>query len=408
MIKASRITGLPLLSPIIVNEFDGIKLKKMKIKIIAIAVLFPLFVSAQSSNFTISGKIGNLSKPVTVYLDYKDDGAGREDSTMLVDGTFSFSGHTEGIAVARMSLGHNGEGKQLSIYKGNDDIYFYFSNENMVIDSKDSLINASVTGSKVYNDYAAYNKAIGGSIMELDRIANNEFKSGTLAQQKDTAFTKAIDVRFRKHVADRTLKQIQFAKDNPDSFFGLVALSESVGAKMNIDRTEAIYNAINDKWKSTALGIAMAERIQAARAVGFGDTAPLFTSKDVSGKSISLASLKGKVVLIDFWASWCEPCRAESPNLKTQYKLYKDKGFEIISISLDTDRKRWLKAIADDGLTWLQVSDLKGLSDSVIAKKYGIGAVPSFFLIGRDGKIIANADIQGESLNKRLAKMFNN
>jgi peroxiredoxin len=408
MIKASRITSLPLLPQITVNEIDGINSKKMKIKIIAIAALFPLFASAQSSNFTISGKIGNLNKPVTVYLDYKDDGAGREDSTVLVNGAFSFSGHTEGIAVARMSLGHNGEGKQLSIYKGNDDIYFYFSNENMVINSKDSLINASVTGSKVYDDYAAYNKAIGGSIMELDKIANNEFKSGTSAQQKDTAFIKAVDVRFRMHVADRTQKQIQFAKDNPDSFFGLVALSESVGAKMNIERTEAIYNAINDKWKSTALGIAMAERIQAAHAMGVGDTAPLFTSKDVSGKSISLAGLKGKVVLIDFWASWCEPCRAESPNLKTQYKLYKDKGFEIISISLDTDRKRWLKAIADDGLTWLQVSDLKGLSDSVIAKKYGIGAVPSFFLIGRDGKIIANADIQGESLNKRLAQIFNN
>lgn len=382
--------------------------QKMKTKIIAIAALFPLFAAAQNSSFTISGKIGNLNKPVTVYLDYKDDGAGREDSTVLVNGTFSFSGHTEGYAVARMSLGHIGEGKQMAIYRGNDDIYFYFANENMVINSKDSLINASVTGSKVYDDYAAYNKAIGGSIMELDRVANNEFKSGTAAQQKDTAFIKAIDIRFRKHVADRNQKQIQFAKNNPDSFFGLVALSESIGAKMNIERTETLYNAINDKWKATALGKAVAERIQAAHAVGVGDAAPLFTLKDVSGKSISLAGLKGKVVLIDFWASWCEPCRAESPNLKTQYKLYKDKGFEIISVSVDTDRKRWLKAIADDGLTWLQVSELKGISDSEVARKYGIGAVPSFFLIGRDGKIIANTDIQGEPLNKRLAQLFSN
>ena len=151
----------------------------------------------------------------------------------------------------------------------------------------------------------------------------------------------------------------------------------------------------------------MAKRIQAAKAVNVGDAAPEFTLNDASGKPVSLASLKGKVVLIDFWASWCEPCRAESPNLKTPYKLYKDKGFEIISVSLDTDRKSWLKAIADDGLTWLQVSDLKGYRSNAV-QSYGIGGVPSFFLIGRDGKIIANTNIQGDPLNQRLAEIFKN
>lgn len=134
---------------------------------------------------------------------------------------------------------------------------------------------------------------------------------------------------------------------------------------------------------------------------------PDITLKDTSGRQVKLSDFKGKIVLIDFWASWCEPCRAESPNLKTQYKLYKDKGFEIISVSLDTDKKNWLKAIADDGLTWLQVSDLKGYRSEAV-QSYGIGGVPSFFLIGRDGKIIANTNIQGEPLNQRLAEMFKN
>jgi peroxiredoxin len=138
-----------------------------------------------------------------------------------------------------------------------------------------------------------------------------------------------------------------------------------------------------------------------------GDMAPSFTLNDINGKPVSLADLKGKVVLIDFWASWCEPCRAESPNLKTQYKLYKDKGFEILSISVDTDRKSWLKAITDDGLPWLQASDLKGFNSETV-KLYGIGGIPSFFLIDRDGKIIANANIQGAPLNQRLAEMFKN
>lgn len=379
----------------------------MKIKISIIIALLPLFAAAQTPGFTISGKIGNLNAPAKIHLDYTDNGAGHTDSAILVNGSFSFSGHADDISTARISLDHTGEGKQASIFKGGDNIYIYFSNENMVITSKDSLINAKVTGSKVYDEQQAYNKTIGGSIMEIDRIANGRFSSGTPAQQKDTAFVKAIDAWFRKKIADRTAAQIQFAKDNPHSFFAIVALMESAGSKMDVAQVEPIYNAIDEKWRTTGLGKDMAKRIKAAHAVNVGDMAPEFTLNNASGKPVSLASLKGKVVLIDFWASWCEPCRAESPNLKTQYKLYKDKGFEIISVSLDTDRKSWLKAIADDGLTWLQVSDLKGYRSNAV-QSYGIGGVPSFFLIGRDGKIIANTNIQGAPLNQRLAEIFKN
>jgi peroxiredoxin len=374
----------------------------MKTKILILLSILPLFAAAQAPNFTISGKIGNLNKPAMIYLDYEN---GTEDSTVLVNGTFHFEGHVSEITAARISLGHNGEGKHLSIYKGGDNIYPYFSNENIIITSKDSLINARVTGSKTFDQYAAYNKAIGGSIMEIDRIFNNEFNSGTLEQRKDTNFIKALDVKFRKAIADRTIKQIQFAKDHPDSFFGLVAIEESAGSKMNVAIVEPIYNAFTPELRATSLGKDIAQRINAAHAIGVGDPAPLFTLNNTNGKPISLADLKGKIVLIDFWASWCEPCRAESPNLKIQYKLYKDKGFEIISVSVDNDRKSWLKAISDDALPWIQVSDLKAFKSEAV-RSYGIGGVPSFFLIDRDGKIIANTNLQGASLNKKLAEIF--
>jgi len=378
-----------------------------KIKILTFISLLPLFAAAQSTGFTISGKIGNLNKPVKIYLDYSDNGSGGTDSTVLVDGKFSFKGNSPGYSTARISLDHTGEGKQASIFKGGDNIYFYFTNEHMNIVSNDSLINAKVTGSKVYDDYAAYNKTIGGSIMEIDRIANGRFSSGTPEQQKDTAFIKTIDKWFRAKIVDRTNKQIQFAKDNPHSFFAVVALTESAGSKLDVAQVEPIFNAIDEKWRTTGLGQQFAKRIKAAHTIVVGDMAPNIALNDAEGKPVSLASLKGKIVLIDFWASWCEPCRAEGPNLKEQYKLYKDKGFEILSVSLDTDKKNWLKAIADDGLTWLQVSDLKGYRSDVV-QSYGIGGVPSFFLIDRTGKIIANADIQGAPLNKRLAELFKN
>jgi len=374
----------------------------MKIKILVLFSILPFFAAAQTPNFTISGKIGNLNKPAMIYLDYEGGG---EDSTVLVNGTFHFAGHVSGIAAARISVSHNGEGKHLSIYRGGDNIYPYFANENIIITSNDSLINARITGSKTYDQYAAYNKAIGGSIMEIDRVFNNEYNSGTPEQKKDTDFTKALDLKFRKAIADRKVKQIQFAKDHPDSFFGLVALEESAGSKMNVALTEPIYDAFTPELKATNLGKDIAQRIKAAHAINVGDPAPLFTLNNVNGNPVSLADLKGKIVLIDFWASWCEPCRAESPNLKVQYKLYKDKGFEIISVSVDNDRKSWLKAIADDGLPWIQVSDLKAFKSEAV-RSYGIGGVPSFFLIDRDGKIIANANLQGTALNNKLAQIF--
>jgi peroxiredoxin len=370
------------------------------------ASLLPLGAAAQVPNFTITGKIGNMDKPAKVYLDYTNGETGREDSAVVVNGVFSFSGYTPGISTARMSLDHTGEGKQASIYKGNDNIYFYFAEDHMTVTSADSLINAQVKGSETYDGYDAYNKEVGGPIMKLDRIANAEVAAGTPEQRQDTNFIKGIDARFRQSLLSMKQKQMQFAKDHPESFFGLVALSEA-GAinSSNVATAEPIFDAIDEKWRATTFGKALAQKIKAAHVVVAGQQAPLFTLPDVKGKSLSLGDLKGKVVLIDFWASWCEPCRAESPNLKTQYALYKDKGFEIISVSIDTDKKNWLKAISDDGLTWLQVSDLKGYNSTVV-RSYGIGGVPSFFLLGRDGKIIANANLQGDALNQRLASIF--
>ncbi len=377
----------------------------MKIKILILLAILPFFAAAQTPSFTISGKIGNLNKPAKIYLDYSDNNSGGTDSTVLVDGKFSFSGNNPGFSSARITLDHTGEGKQASIYKGGDNIYFYFTNEHLSIVSDDSLINAKVTGSKVYDENAAYNKAIGGSIMEIDKIANGRFNSGTPEQRKDTAFIKGIDKWFRSKIVDRTQKQIQFAKDHPDSFFAVVALTESAGSKLNVAQVEPIFNAIDEKWRMTGLGKQFAKRIQAAKTIVVGDSAPIIALNDANGKPVSLADLKGKIVLIDFWASWCEPCRAEGPNLKEQYKLYKDKGFEILSVSIDTDRKSWLKAISDDGLTWLQVSDLKGYRSETV-QSYGIGGVPSFFLVDRTGKIIANSNLQGAALNQKLAELF--
>ena len=185
------------------------------LRLILLTLLFPALSMAQTNNFTLNGKIGNLNKPAMAYIDYMDNGTGHEDSVALVNGSFKFTGKISGNAYARMALDHSGAGKGKAVYAG-DVIYFYFGKEQINITSKDSLENASFSGSKVYQEYDAYNKAIGGTIMALTKAVNIDFNRGTPEQQKDTAYIKAVDQRFRKNIQNRTDKQFLFAKEQSE------------------------------------------------------------------------------------------------------------------------------------------------------------------------------------------------
>jgi peroxiredoxin len=373
-------------------------------KILTLAVLLsPILTFAQSAPFTISGKIGKLAAPAKAYIDYMDNGNSVEDSAMLVNGSFSFTGRSNGYSYARLALSHDGGGKQRAVYTG-DVIYFYFGKEKIGITSKDSLDNAVITGSKVYNEYIAYNNAIGGSIMSLTKAANAAFAALTPAQQQDTAFTNRVNNDYMASRQRRSDKQIAFAKAHPASFFGMVALSEAAGGKVDVPLIEPIYTAMSKNLQASDAGKELAQRIAAAKNIKIGAMAPGFTQNDVNGKAVKLADLKGKPLLVEFWASWCGPCRAENPNLISQYQLYKDKGFQIIAVSLDDHKDKWLEAIAKDGMPWIHVSDLKGWNNEV-GRLYGIRAVPANFLLDGEGKIIA-ASLRGEALNKKLAEVF--
>ncbi len=144
--------------------------------------------------------------------------------------------------------------------------------------------------------------------------------------------------------------------------------------------------------------------VQSVKDLQIGGEAPDFTQQTPEGESLSLSDLRGKVVLLDFWASWCGPCRRENPNVVKVYEKYKDKGFEILGISLDRDRDRWLQAIKQDGLTWKHVSDLKYWSNAV-AKQYNVRAIPHTILVDAEGKIIAR-NLRGAQLEQALAEMF--
>ena len=374
-------------------------------RFLILPALFASFLAvAQNKPFTMAGKLGALNKPAMVYLDYMDNGEGHADSALLVDGKFKFTGQIKSNAYARMALDHTGEGKNKAVYTG-DVIYFYFGPENITVNSRDSLATAVFTGSKIYDEHMAYNKTIGGSIMELTKAVNAKFSSGSPEDQKDPGFMKAVNDWYRAKLDNKNEQQLLFAEKNPNSFFALVALSETQKDKANEGRIAAAFKKLNPQLRSLDMGVELAQRIDASTMTAIGASAPVFSQKDVNGNSISLADLKGKVVLVEFWASWCGPCRAENPNLVKLYNQYKDKGFEILAVSLDSDKTAWEKAIKADGLPWLHVSDLKGWNNAV-GRLYGVRAVPASVLVDKDGKVIGN-ELRGESLKAKLAALYN-
>jgi peroxiredoxin len=197
-----------------------------------------------------------------------------------------------------------------------------------------------------------------------------------------------------------------FLKSNPQSPVALYALQQYAGYEIDADKVAPMFASLPEALKSYPSAVAFNERIEIARKTAIGKYAMDFTQADTAGHPVSLSSFKGKYVLVDFWASWCGPCRKENPNVVKTFNKYKDKNFTVLGVSLDrpNGKDKWLKAIHDDNLTWTQVSDLK-FWDNDVAKQYGIRAIPQNYLLDPEGKIIAK-NIRGEELEKKLAEVM--
>jgi peroxiredoxin len=212
-----------------------------------------------------------------------------------------------------------------------------------------------------------------------------------------------------KNESDRLYKyeweiRKQFVLAHPKS---IVSLQELLNwtSDANYKEAKAIYDGLDPAIKKTEKAKEIEVRLANLEKVALGNPATDFTQKDIHGKDVSLSSYKGNYVLLEFWASWCGPCRAENPNLRAAYEKYKDKGLNILAVSLDDDSGKWKKAVEKDALPWAQVSDLKGWSN-IAAIQYGVRGIPANFLIDPQGKIVKR-DLRGEELNKALAELFN-
>ncbi|MEO7211555.1 TlpA disulfide reductase family protein [Mucilaginibacter sp.] len=370
-----------------------------KIALSAIAFI-PALLFAQDTKYTIQGNVGTLNKPAKVYLQYKIDGKTISDSVTLKDGKFTFKGDA-GASPTSARLWFNPKASGMGA--ADDSHAVYLEPGVITVTTSDLLKNAKVDGPKTNQENNLFLAAFKAVDDGYDAMDAKEKAAGDSA--KSEAFIKQAKVQ--EKVLGNQWKAInkQFIQDYPDSYVSLTALrSYAYGA--DYADIAPLYESLTAPVKASEGGKAFAELLPKLQAVALGATAPEFAEADTAGKMVSLSSFRGKYVLIDFWASWCGPCRAENPNVVKAYNQYKDKNFTIVGVSLDklTAKKAWLAAIHKDGLAWTQVSDLKFWAGKA-AVIYGVKAIPQNFLIDPNGKIIAK-NLRGDDLNDKLAELF--
>ena len=235
----------------------------------------------------------------------------------------------------------------------------------------------------------------------------NQEKLTKAQQEKDSKTTQALLTEYNKFQEELNTNSIAFIGSNPDSYIALLLLENLAGSEViSTEATEQYLNKFTKDVLVTKNAIALKNNIQSKKATAIGNIAADFEAPNPEGKIISLKNALGKVTIIDFWASWCGPCRRENPNVVAMYNELHPKGLNIIGVSLDNPngKEKWIEAIKKDGLTWPQISNLKGWQDP-IAVMYNIKSIPATLLLDKDGKILAK-NLRGEELKAKVKELL--
>ncbi len=365
----------------------------MKKNIVLLAVISLFFVACNQrakDAYEIKGNIIGLENQMVYLKHLVGENFEIKDSVKSNNGAFTFEGK---IDIPQQFV--------LKFEKVRPEIPFFVEAADIEIKGDvDSLKNLEVLGSKTQESYNTYREGINDYVKQQREI----YKEYQVAQkQKDTEGMKKAENKYQKVDSLITLYNDNFIKENPNSIASAYVAFSSAYV-YDVKKLEEVVNIFDSTARKSEYFKKLNERLTVLKNTEIGKVAPDFTMKDVDGKDVSLKEFRGKYVLLDFWASWCTPCRKENPNVVKAYEKFKNKNFTILGISLDQNKQRWLDAIEKDKLTWKNVSDLKGWRNAV-SQIYGVMSIPQNFLLDEKGVIIAK-NLRGEDLEDKLKEVL--
>lgn len=364
----------------------------MKHLMIGIALMSAIVAANAQNNFSLKGNVDKTYSGQKAYIaECGRNGAKIDSATISTNGSFSMKNVK--FTEPRMVTFYIGKEKQIST-----DFILEDAPLKVTCETDEEKTYAYVQGCKTNDIHTTMTKELEAVIKHLHKL-QKEKRSGNMSEERKSEWDKeysSLGDQYDQIEQDYMLK-------NADNYIGFYYLQFRY-YRMELDKVKTCYGKWSPKYKESEVGKKLAKWIDCQEKTQIGCTFIDFAMKTPEGKEVKLSDYagKGKYVFIDFWASWCGPCRAEIPNVVKAYSTYKDKGLEIVGVSLDQKEDAWKKAIADLGITWPQMSDLKAWNCEG-AKLYGINAIPATILLDPDGKIIAK-NLRGSDLEKKLGE----